>query len=93
MIEEPFELNVALFVEAADAVDFIKRAINQMIVRDGFDRFIGKNAAELATLAPPGAFTSLRSTTARLLQFALDRGGEDNITIVLVPFPLVRPAP
>jgi serine/threonine protein phosphatase PrpC len=50
-------------------------------------------AAGLAELALPAAFHDPSSAADALLKFALDAGGMDNITIVLVPFPLVRPAP
>ena len=51
-IEKPFELDVARFVETTDALDFVEGAINQVIVRNRFDLFVGKNAAEFA--APGG---------------------------------------
>jgi serine/threonine protein phosphatase PrpC len=50
-------------------------------------------AAGLAQIAFPDAFHDPSSAADALLKFALDAGGMDNITIVLVPFPLVRPAP
>jgi serine/threonine protein phosphatase PrpC len=50
-------------------------------------------AAGLAELALPAAFHDPSTAADALLKFALDAGGMDNITIVLVPFPLVRPAP
>jgi len=50
-------------------------------------------AAGLAELALPAAFHDPSSAADALLKFALGAGGMDNITIVLVPFPLVRPAP
>jgi serine/threonine protein phosphatase PrpC len=50
-------------------------------------------AAGLAEMALPDAFHDPSSAADALLKFALDAGGMDNITIVLVPFPLVRPAP
>jgi serine/threonine protein phosphatase PrpC len=45
------------------------------------------NAAGLAELTPPAPQENLAGTTAALLEFALDRGGEDNITAVLAAFP------
>ena len=51
------------------------------------------DAAGLAALALPEAFNDPSSAADALLKFALDAGGMDNITVVLVPFPLVRPAP
>jgi serine/threonine protein phosphatase PrpC len=50
-------------------------------------------AAGLAELALPAAFHDPSTAADTLLKFAIDAGGMDNITIVLVPFPLVRPAP
>ncbi|HMH39184.1 MAG TPA: protein phosphatase 2C domain-containing protein [Streptosporangiaceae bacterium] len=50
-------------------------------------------AAGLAQIALPEAFHDPSSAADALLKFALDAGGMDNITIVLIPFPLVRPAP
>jgi len=50
-------------------------------------------AASLAELTLPEAFNDPTSAADALLKFALDAGGMDNITVVLVPFPLVRPAP
>jgi serine/threonine protein phosphatase PrpC len=50
-------------------------------------------AAGLAQIAFPDAFHDPSSAADALLKFALDAGGMDNITVVLVPFPLVRPAP
>jgi serine/threonine protein phosphatase PrpC len=44
------------------------------------------HAAELARLALPEALTSPLTAAARLVQFALDAGGTDNITAVLAPF-------
>ena len=50
-------------------------------------------AAALAELALPTAFHDPSSAADALLKFALDAGGMDNITVVLVPFPLTQPAP
>ncbi len=49
-------------------------------------------AAGLAELALPAALSDPLGTAASLVKFALDAGGVDNITVVLIPFPLVRPA-
>jgi serine/threonine protein phosphatase PrpC len=51
------------------------------------------DAAGLAEIALPEAFNDPSSAADALLKFALDAGGMDNITIVLVPVPLARPAP
>jgi serine/threonine protein phosphatase PrpC len=45
-------------------------------------------AAGLADLALPAALTDPLGAAAELVKFALDAGGMDNITAVLVPFPL-----
>jgi len=44
-------------------------------------------AAELAAMAMPAALTRPSDAAAELAKFALDSGGLDNITVVLVPFP------
>jgi serine/threonine protein phosphatase PrpC len=49
-------------------------------------------AAGLAQLALPAALSDPLGAAASLVKFALDAGGVDNITVVLIPFPLVRPA-
>ncbi len=48
-------------------------------------------AADLAELALPAALTDPLGAAGTLLKFALEAGGMDNITVVLAPFPLVRP--
>lgn len=45
------------------------------------------SAARLADLAPAPALSNLARAAVRLVEFALDRGGEDNITAVLASFP------
>jgi len=50
-------------------------------------------AAKLADMALPSALTDPLGAAARLVTFALDAGGTDNITAVLAPFPPARPAP
>jgi serine/threonine protein phosphatase PrpC len=49
-------------------------------------------AAKLADLALPSALTDPLGAAGRLVTFALDAGGSDNITAVLAPFPPARPA-
>jgi len=44
-------------------------------------------AAELAGMALPAALTRPLDAAADLVKFALDSGGLDNITVVLIPFP------
>lgn len=46
------------------------------------------DAADLAGLALPGALTDPLATAAEMVKFATDMGGVDNITVVLIPFPL-----
>jgi serine/threonine protein phosphatase PrpC len=41
----------------------------------------------LAGLALPGAVTEPLRTAAAMVKFALDSGGSDNVTVVLIPFP------
>jgi serine/threonine protein phosphatase PrpC len=50
------------------------------------------DAAGLAKLALPAAFTDPLGAASALLTFALEAGGMDNITVVLAPFPLAGPA-
>jgi serine/threonine protein phosphatase PrpC len=47
------------------------------------------DADSLRRLAMPGALTDLPGATSGLVTFALDSGGQDNITVVLIAFPLV----
>jgi serine/threonine protein phosphatase PrpC len=44
-------------------------------------------AAELAAMAMPMALTRPLTAAADLARFAIDSGGLDNITVVLIPFP------
>jgi serine/threonine protein phosphatase PrpC len=44
-------------------------------------------AAELAAMVMPAALTRPLDAAADLVKFALDSGGLDNITVVLIPFP------
>ena len=48
-------------------------------------------AGKLAALAMPDALTDPPAAAAGLVQFALDSGGADNITVVLAPFPPADP--
>jgi serine/threonine protein phosphatase PrpC len=48
-------------------------------------------ATELAALALPAALTDPPAAAAALAQFALDAGGADNITTVVMPFPPAWP--
>jgi len=44
-------------------------------------------ASELAAMAMPAALTRPLDAAADLAKFALDSGGLDNITVVIIPFP------
>jgi serine/threonine protein phosphatase PrpC len=44
-------------------------------------------ASELATMALPTALTRPLDAAADLVKFAVDQGGLDNITVVIIPFP------
>ena len=48
-------------------------------------------ASELAAMALPVALTDPLAAAAALVRFAVDAGGADNITTVLMPFPPVWP--
>lgn len=50
-------------------------------------------AAELASLALPRALTDPLGAAKELVQFAIESGGRDNITVVLAPFPPAPGAP
>jgi hypothetical protein len=49
LVKKAIQLNIPGFVKAAYAVNFMKRAVDDVVVRDGFDLFIGKDLAELAS--------------------------------------------
>ena len=51
------------------------------------------DADGLAARALPGALTDPLATARALAAFAVDSGGADNVTAVLIPFPLAPPAP
>jgi serine/threonine protein phosphatase PrpC len=50
-------------------------------------------AADLASLALPKALTDPLGAAKELVQFAIEAGGRDNITVVLAPFPPAQDAP
>jgi hypothetical protein len=62
-----------------------------LVCSDGLWNYL-PDAAGLAALALPAAFHDPASAADVLLKFALEAGGMDNVTIVLAPFPPVRPA-
>ena len=51
------------------------------------------DAAELASLALPRALTDPLGAAKELVQFAIESGGRDNITVVLAPFPPAQDVP
>jgi serine/threonine protein phosphatase PrpC len=51
------------------------------------------DAAGLAKLALPHALNDPLGAAVDMVRFAIEAGGMDNITVVLAPFPLVRPTP
>ena len=61
-----------------------------LICSDGLWNYL-PDAEDLASLTLPGALTDQVGTAGALLKFALDAGGMDNITVVLVPVPLTTP--
>jgi serine/threonine protein phosphatase PrpC len=61
-----------------------------LICSDGLWNYLPE-ADDIAGVALPGAQTDPVGTAGTLLKFALDAGGMDNITVVLVPVPLTLP--
>jgi serine/threonine protein phosphatase PrpC len=61
-----------------------------MLCSDGLWNY-QPDAAELAGMALPAARTEPLATAAALVKFAVESGGMDNITVVLVPFPQAGP--
>lgn len=58
-----------------------------LVCSDGLWNYVEK-AADLAAIALPGALAEPFDAAARLVKKALDSGGHDNITAVLVPYPV-----
>jgi serine/threonine protein phosphatase PrpC len=58
-----------------------------LICSDGLCNY-RPDAADLAALVMPAAQTGPLTAAADLVKFAVDRGGLDNITVVLIPVPL-----
>ena len=52
-----------------------------------------RRRTSLAWLALPRALTDPLGAAKELVQFAIESGGRDNITVVLAPFPPAPPAP
>jgi len=61
-----------------------------LICSDGLWNYLPE-AEDIASLAMPAALSDPAGTAGTLLKFALDAGGMDNITVVLVPVPLTQP--
>jgi serine/threonine protein phosphatase PrpC len=57
-----------------------------MLCSDGLWNY-APDAGTLAGLAMPGALADPRAAAAGLVEFALDAGGMDNITVALAPYP------
>jgi serine/threonine protein phosphatase PrpC len=57
-----------------------------LVCSDGLWNYLPE-AADLAGLALPRALTDPLGAAAHMVQFALDAGGADNITAVLIPYP------
>ena len=58
-----------------------------LVCTDGLWNYLPE-AGDLAGRALPGAITDPLGAAGKLVEFALTCGGMDNITVVLVPFPL-----
>jgi serine/threonine protein phosphatase PrpC len=61
-----------------------------MLCSDGLWNY-QPDPAGLAAMALPAARTEPLPTAAALVKFAVESGGMDNITVVLVPFPPTGP--
>ena len=57
-----------------------------LVCSDGLWNYL-PDAADLAGLALPGALNDPLGAAADMVQFAVDAGGADNITVVLIPYP------
>ena len=57
-----------------------------MVCSDGLWNYLPE-AADLAALAMPAALTDPHGVAVHMVQFAIDSGGADNITVVLIPYP------
>ena len=57
-----------------------------LVASDGLWNY-RQEAAELAAMAMPAALERPLDAAADLVKFAIDSGGLDNITVVLIPFP------
>jgi serine/threonine protein phosphatase PrpC len=82
--------------EAADLADDPERAAHVerytppgagalLICSDGLWNYMAEGA-ELAGLALPKALTDPLGAAADMVKFAVDAGGADNITVVLIPY-------
>lgn len=90
LVEQSFQVDILVFVQAADAGDDVKGAINLVIIREGAKRFVGKNPGELAPAGlgeiHPGAATGDEQKAA-MLQIYPQRfqffGAEDEIIMAV----------
>jgi serine/threonine protein phosphatase PrpC len=57
-----------------------------LVCSDGLWNYLPE-AAELARLAMPRALTDPLGAANDMVQFAVEAGGADNITAVLIPYP------
>jgi serine/threonine protein phosphatase PrpC len=57
-----------------------------LVCSDGLWNYLPE-AADLATLALPRALTDPLGAAVDMVQFAVNAGGADNITVVLIPYP------
>ncbi len=57
-----------------------------LVASDGLWNY-RQEAAELAAMVMPAALERPLDAAADLVKFAIDSGGLDNITVVLMPFP------
>jgi len=62
-----------------------------LVCSDGLWNYLPE-AADLAGLALPRALTDPLGAAVEMVQFAVDAGGADNITVVLIPYPPVEPS-
>jgi serine/threonine protein phosphatase PrpC len=62
-----------------------------LVCSDGLWNYLPE-AAELARLALPRAMTDPLGSANDMVRFAVDAGGADNITAVLIPYPAPEPS-
>lgn len=57
-----------------------------LLCSDGLSRY-ASSAGELARIVPARPASASRAAAAAFVRYALDAGGQDNVTAVLIPFP------